>query len=101
MAKKERKGFQPTISATSDQDKIEALARQLKEEKEPQAKTPVQETETPKVEESETVRITIDIPTPFHAELKRATKMMGQTLKGYFLYLARQDIERKKERGEL
>lgn len=100
MAKRQRKGFQPTISASADQDKMEELARQLKEEKQPKVQEEAPQ-EEPKVEKQETVRITIDIPTGFHKELKRATKMMGQTLKGYFLYLARQDIERKKERGEL
>ncbi|PHN00786.1 hypothetical protein [Flavilitoribacter nigricans] len=99
MAKRQRKGFQPTIASSADQDKIEELARQLKEEKQPKVKEEPEE--EPKVEKQETVRITIDIPTGFHKELKRATKMMGQTLKGYFLYLARQDIERKKERGDL
>lgn len=95
MAKRERKGFQPSIASSADQDKMEELARQLREEKEQQPKP------KPKVDESATVRITIDIPVGFHADLKRATKMMGQTLKGYFLYLARQDMERKRERGEL
>jgi len=94
MAKRERKGFKPTIAASEKPDKLEALAQQLKEEKQTPEKKPI-------VTESETVRITIDIPKPFHAELKRTTKMMGQTLKGYFLYLARLDIEKKKERGEL
>jgi hypothetical protein len=54
------------------------------------------ETEPEPEEETGTVRITLDIPKPFHQELKRVTKRMGQTLKGYFLWLAREDIENRK-----
>lgn len=99
MAKRERKGFKPTIASTEDPDKLEALARQLRQEKQPEEQTPPPK--PPAEDKPQTVRITIDIPKPFHAELKRATKMTGQTLKGYLLYLARRDMEERKERGEL
>lgn len=97
MAKRERKGFKPTIAGSEDPEKLEALAQQLKQEKQTTPEPP----KPPAEDKPETVRITIDIPKPFHAELKRATKMTGQTLKGYLLYLARLDLEERKDRGEL
>lgn len=78
---KERKGFSPSISS-ADTNKLEQLQKQLN---------------TEESEEEGTVRITIDIPKQFHRDLKKHTKNMGQSLKGYFLWLARQDLQRSKQ----
>lgn len=47
-----------------------------------------------KANAKETVRITLDIPKPLHAQIKQYTKARGQTIKGYLLFLASQDIEK-------
>ena len=40
-----------------------------------------------------TVRITVDIPKELHKKIKSHTKSRGQSIKGYLLFLASQDIK--------
>lgn len=47
----------------------------------------------PKEEEKGTVRVTLDIPKPLHREIKAYTKARGQSIKGYLLFLASQDMK--------
>jgi len=44
--------------------------------------------------EKATVRVTLDIPKGLHKKIKDHTKARGQTIKGYLLFLASQDIEK-------
>ncbi len=78
MAKRERKGFSSSIPK-------ERALEDIKEQ--------LQEQET--IEEKGTVRITLDIPKGFHKQLKTHTKSLGQTLKGYFLWLPREDLKKE------
>lgn len=43
--------------------------------------------------EKGTVRVTLDIPKPLHAKIKAYTKARGQSIKGYLLFLASQDMD--------
>ena len=43
-------------------------------------------------EEKGTVRVTLDIPRGLHKKIKSHTKERGQTIKGYLLFLASQDM---------
>lgn len=55
----------------------------------------VQKIHQPQKEEKEAVRtkrITIDIPIPLHAEIRKKTFDMGITMKQYFLDMAREDL---------
>lgn len=40
-----------------------------------------------------TKRVTLDIPIELHNKIKAHTKARGQSIKGYLLFLASQDIE--------
>lgn len=40
-----------------------------------------------------TKRVTLDIPIELHDKIKAHTKARGQSIKGYLLFLASQDIE--------
>lgn len=44
-------------------------------------------------EEKGTVRVTLDIPKPLHKQIKSYTKARGQSIKGYLLFLASQDMD--------
>ena len=44
-------------------------------------------------EEKGTVRVTLDIPKPLHKRIKSYTKARGQSIKGYLLFLASQDMD--------
>ena len=44
-------------------------------------------------EEKTTVRVTLDIPKPLHKKIKSYTKARGQSIKGYLLFLASQDMD--------
>lgn len=47
----------------------------------------------PKKEEKvRTKRVTLDIPIPLHAEIRKKTFDMGVTMKKYFLDLAKEDL---------
>lgn len=78
---KRRKPINSSL-ASNDLEKQEKLIEKLK-----------QNDDKPIEEEKGTVRITIDIPKPFHKKIKAYTKSRGQTIKGYLLWLAAQDIE--------
>ena len=43
-------------------------------------------------EQVRTKRITIDIPVPLHAEIRKKTFDMGITMKQYFLGMAQEDL---------
>lgn len=43
--------------------------------------------------QEKTKRITLDIPVAFHGKLKVKAKSLGQSMKGYLLWLARQDMK--------
>ena len=66
----------------NETDKQENIIDQLKNKKTPFAKS----------EEKGTVRITLDIPKPLHKKIKAYTKARGQSIKGYLLFLASQDM---------
>lgn len=44
-------------------------------------------------EEKGTLRVTLDIPKPLHKRIKAYTKARGQSIKGYLLFLASQDMD--------
>jgi hypothetical protein len=54
-----------------------------------QLKTPPKAATTGKT----TKRVTLDIPIELHNKIKAHTKARGQSIKGYLLFLASQDIE--------
>ena len=45
------------------------------------------------LEEKGTLRVTLDIPKPLHKKIKAYTKARGQSIKGYLLFLASQDMD--------
>lgn len=47
----------------------------------------------PTVSGKATKRVTLDIPIELHNKIKAHTKARGQSIKGYLLFLASQDIE--------
>jgi len=63
-------------------DKQEDIISQLKSKK--AAAVPA--------EEKGTLRVTLDIPKPLHKKIKAYTKARGQSIKGYLLFLASQDM---------
>lgn len=52
---------------------------------------PVQ-VQTPREEKVRTKRVTLDIPIPLHAEIRKKTFDMGITMKKYFLDLAQEHL---------
>jgi len=64
-------------------DKQEDIISQLKSKK--AAAVPA--------EEKGTLRVTLDIPKPLHKKIKAYTKARGQSIKGYLLFLASQDMD--------
>jgi len=79
MSKKRRK----IVSEINDNaGKQEDIINQLKDKK-----------ESVPSEEKGTVRVTLDIPKSFHKKIKSYTKARGQSIKGYLLFLASQDME--------
>lgn len=78
MSKQRRK----IVSEINDStDKQEDIISQLKSKKAAPA------------EEKGTVRVTLDIPKPLHKKIKAYTKARGQSIKGYLLFLASQDMD--------
>lgn len=45
-------------------------------------------------EDKGTYRVTLDIPKPLHKKIKDYTKARGQSIKGYLLFLASQDMDK-------
>ena len=45
-------------------------------------------------EEKGTLRVTLDIPKPLHKRIKSYTKARGQSIKGYLLFLASEDMDK-------
>jgi NRPS condensation-like uncharacterized protein len=64
-------------------DKQEDIISQLKNKKDTPAPS----------EEKGTVRVTLDIPKPLHKKIKSYTKARGQSINGYLLFLASQDMD--------
>lgn len=86
MAKRQR----PTIKAKKDVDassQQEEVMQQLKKEKE------VVEKKTTSKGEKKTKRFTMDLPKELHQQITEKVNYTGQTMKGYFLSLARKDLE--------
>lgn len=77
MSKQRRK----ITSSIDEEGKEEKIISQLKNKNTTSTK-----------DENKTVRITLDIPKPFHAQIKSYTKARGMTIKGYLLFLASQDM---------
>lgn len=67
----------------NDTDKQENIINQLKNK----------EVDSNSSEEKGTVRITLDVPKPLHKKIKSYTKARGQSIKGYLLFLASQDMD--------
>ena len=51
----------------------------------------------PKRNKEETIRFTMDMPVDFHAQILDRIEETGQTMKGYFMALARRDLKEKLE----
>lgn len=66
----------------NETDKQENIINQLKKSPSPASS-----------EEKATVRVTLDIPKPLHKKIKAYTKARGQSIKGYLLFLASQDMD--------
>ena len=81
---KQRKKIVSEISDNTD--KQEDIISQLKDKT---AATPIP---VPS-EEKGTLRVTLDIPKPLHKRIKAYTKARGQSIKGYLLFLASQDMD--------
>ena len=80
MSKQRRK----IVSEINDNTgKQEDIISQLKDKK----------AEASPVEEKGTLRVTLDIPKPLHKKIKAYTKARGQSIKGYLLFLASQDMD--------
>ena len=48
----------------------------------------------PKKNKTETIRFTMDMPVEFHAQILEKIEESGQTMKGYFMALARRDLKK-------
>jgi len=46
----------------------------------------------PKRNKTETIRFTMDLPVDFHAKILDRVEESGQTMKGYFVALAKRDL---------
>ena len=46
----------------------------------------------PKKNKTEMIRFTMDMPVEFHAQILEKLEETGQTMKGYFMALARRDL---------
>ena len=46
----------------------------------------------PKKNKEETIRFTMDMPVDFHTQILDKIEESGQTMKGYFMNLARRDL---------
>ena len=47
----------------------------------------------PKINKEEMIRFTMDLPIEFHSQILEKIEESGQTMKGYFLRLAKKDLE--------
>ena len=47
----------------------------------------------PKKNKTETIRFTMDMPVEFHAQILDKLEETGQTMKGYFMALAKKDLK--------
>jgi len=47
----------------------------------------------PKKNKTEMIRFTMDMPVEFHSQILDRVEETGQTMKGYFMTLARQDLK--------
>ena len=48
----------------------------------------------PKKNKTEMIRFTMDMPVEFHSQILDRVEESGQTMKGYFMALARKDLKR-------
>lgn len=80
MSKQRKKILSEIVN---DTDKQENIISQLKNK----------EVDSNPSEEKGTVRITLDVPKPLHKKIKSYTKARGQSIKGYLLFLASQDMD--------
>jgi chorismate synthase len=84
-----RRKITPQIDATTDkQDEIIKQLTGSTPSKPDAAVVTNEDTDSKK-----TVRVTLDIPKPLHARIKAHTKARGQSIKGYLLFLASQDMD--------
>lgn len=84
-----RRKITPQIDATTD--KQEEIIKQLAGNS--TAKAGTQAVTNDDADSKKTVRVTLDIPKPLHAKIKAHTKARGQSIKGYLLFLASQDMD--------
>ena len=47
---------------------------------------------SPKKNKTEMIRFTMDMPVEFHGQILNRVEETGQTMKGYFMTLARRDL---------
>ncbi len=81
---KKRRAITPSVGADKT-EKQEQLIQEL-----------TRKSESVEVEDEKgTVRITIDIPKPFHKKLKKYTKSKGQSIKGFLLWLASEYLDER------
>ena len=73
MTKRKRPKIESKIASSIEHEQQEALLNQLREK-------------------NKKVRFTMDISSDLHRHITRIAKDRGQTIKGYFLTLAKKDI---------
>lgn len=88
MAKRTKITSNLNSDSTSAEEKVIEQLRVGKQEKQTEP-APQGATEQGKP----TVRITVDIPRELHSRIKAHTKSRGQSIKGYLLFLASQDMK--------
>jgi hypothetical protein len=89
MSKTRRK-----IVPTGGDDQVSAQEKVI-EQLQAAKQVPSKNIESSKESDSgkKTVRITVDIPKELHSRIKTHTKSRGQSIKGYLLFLASQDMK--------
>ncbi len=79
MAKRERKPIETRLAKENSLDKQEEILQQRRKVKERRTK-----------EKEPTTRITIDLPNSFYLKVKEHVEDQGQTIKGFFINLAKE-----------